>query len=181
MIYLLMVNLDSAASSESGEPEEQGMVYRRRYPFGWMQEEFDDIMNDMEKRMNEVFGQKALPGTGLEGWRVPALRGEYRVDVREHEDEVLVVADLPGIEKQDVSLRLVNPRTLELTWERKQLTEEKEEGWYLRERTYGSMSRMIALPKDVTEEGSSASYKNGVLEVRLKKLSIDSGARIPIE
>jgi HSP20 family protein len=157
------------------------MVYRRRYPFGWMQEEFDEIMSDMENRFNEAFGTKALPATGLAGRMVPALRGEFRVDVREHENEVLIVADLPGVEKQDVSLRLVNPRTLELSWERKEEKQEKEEGWYLRERTYGSMSRIIALPKDVTEEGSVASFKNGVLEVRLKKLSIDRGTRIQIE
>ncbi len=157
------------------------MVYRRRYPFGWMQEEFDEIMNDMENRMNEVFATKALPATEFAGRMVPALRGEFRVDVREHGDEVLVVADLPGVEKDDVSLRLVNPRTLELTWERKVEKQEKEEGWYLRERTYGSMSRVIALPGDVTEEGSSASFKNGVLEVRLKKLAIERGARIQIE
>ncbi|MDD1717911.1 MAG: Hsp20/alpha crystallin family protein [Methanoregulaceae archaeon] len=146
-----------------------------------MQDEFDEIMSDMENRLNEAFGTKALPAAGFAGRMVPALRGEFRVDVREHENEVLVVADLPGVEKQDVSLRLVNPRTLELSWERKEEKQEKEEGWYLRERTYGSMSRIIALPKDVTEEGSEASFKNGVLEVRLKKLSIDRGARIQIE
>ncbi len=157
------------------------MAYKRRYPFGWMQEEFDDIMNDMENRMNEVFGGKALPSPGFAGRMVPALRGEFRVDVREHGDEILVVADLPGVEKQDVSLHLVNPRTLELSWERKGEKQEKEEGWYLRERTYGSMSRVIALPGDVTGEGASASFKNGVLEVRLKKMAIDRGARIQIE
>ncbi len=157
------------------------MVSRRRYPFGWMQDEFEEVMNDMERRMNEVFGTKALPGAELAGKMVPALRGEFRVDVREHDDEVFVVADLPGVEKQDVSLRLINPRTLELTWERKLEKQEKEEGWYLRERTYGSMSRTIALPQDVAEEGASASFKNGVLEVRLKKLNIEKGARIQID
>ncbi len=172
------------AVGKTGIPGNGGlkaMVYRRRYPFAWMQDEFDDLMNEMERRMNETFGTKALPGTELATRMVPALRGEFRVDVREHGDEVLVVADLPGVEKQDVSLRLADPRTLELHWERRLEKQEKEEGWYLKERTYGSMSRIIALPADVIEEGASASFKNGVLEVRLKKSPAEKGARIQIE
>jgi len=47
-----------------------------------------------------------------------ALRGEFRVDIREHDDEVIVVADLPGVEKENVSLQLINPGTLEIPGER---------------------------------------------------------------
>ena len=57
---------------------------------------------------------------------LPAIRGEFRVDVREHDDEVIVVADLPGIDKEDISLQLINPRALEVSCERKGEKEEKE-------------------------------------------------------
>jgi len=51
---------------------------------------------------------------------IPAIHGEFRVDVRDHEDVTIVAADLPGVEKETVTLSLVNPRALEITCERKQ-------------------------------------------------------------
>ena len=57
----------------------------------------------------------------------------------------------------------------------------EREGYFMRERVYGAMSRTVALPAEVTEEGAAASFKNGVLEVRLKKLVKEEGTHIPIE
>jgi len=112
---------------------------------------------------------------------LPALRSEFRVDVREHDDDVIVVADLPGVEKDNVSLQLLNPRTLEISCEREKEKEEKSEGYYVRERVYGSMHRMVTMPADVTEKDAKASFKNGVLEVRLNKTKISPKSRIEIE
>jgi HSP20 family protein len=157
------------------------MPWRRRYPFNWMLRDFDDMMNEIESRFSDMSGMRLLPPGGVADRLLPAIRGEFRVDVREHEDEVLIVADLPGVEKDDVSLNLINPRTLGISCERKADKEEKAEGYFMRERVYGSMTRIVALPNDVTDEGATASFKNGVLEVRLKKVTIERGARIQIE
>jgi HSP20 family protein len=51
----------------------------------------------------------------------------------------------------------------------------------VRERTWGSMDRVVKLPVDVSDEGSAATFKNGVLEVRLKKPAIEVKKKIPIE
>jgi len=126
-------------------------------------------------------GGRLLPPGGVADRMLPAIRGEFRVDVREHDEEVIVVADLPGVEKDDVSLQLLNPRALEISCERKGEKEEKSEGYYMRERVYGSMSRVVAMPADVTEDDSRASFTNGVLEVRLKKAKIQPKSRIQIE
>ena len=147
-------------------------------------DEFDQMMAEMEDRFSRMFEATSLPRPSEVGSRVlPALRGEFRVDVREHDDEVIVVADLPGVEKEGVQLRLVNPNLLLIQTERRAEKEEtgEKEGYYVRERMYGSMSRTVALPVAVTEEGASASFKNGVLEVRLKKLVKEEGPQIPIE
>jgi HSP20 family protein len=112
---------------------------------------------------------------------LPAIRGEFRIDVREHDDEVIVVADLPGVDKEDVNLDLINPRALEISTERKSEKEEKSQGYYIRERMFGSMNRIVALPVDVTEDDAKASFKNGVLEVRFKKAKILPKSRIEIE
>ncbi len=147
-------------------------------------DEFDQMMAEMEDRFQRMFQGTNLPMPSEVGSRVlPALRGEFRVDVRDHEDEVIVVADLPGVEKEGVQLRLVDPNLLLIKTERRTETEEtgEKEGYYMRERMYGSMSRTVTLPADVTEEGANASFKNGVLEVRLKKLVREEGTHIPIE
>jgi HSP20 family protein len=94
---------------------------------------------------------------------------------------MIVVADLRGVEKNDVSLQILNLRTLEISCERKGEKEEKSEGYYVRERVYGSMQRLVTLPADVTEKDAKASFKNGVLEVRLNKTKISLKSRIEIE
>lgn len=104
-----------------------------------------------------------------------------RVDVREHDDEVIIVADLPGVEKDDVSLQLLDKRTLEISCERKRENEEKTEGCYVRERVYGSMRRLVTMPTKVTDKDAKASFKNGVLEVRFRKTRISPKSRIAIE
>jgi HSP20 family protein len=156
------------------------MAYRRRYPPGWSWRDVDEMMAEMENRFWGPSGRLLPPG-GITDRMMPAIRGEFRVDVREHDDEVIVVADLPGAVKEDVRVSLLNPGALEITAERKAEKEEKEEGYYMRERLYGSMSRIVTLPHDVTDKDSSASFKNGVLEVRLKKSTSERGASIRVE
>jgi HSP20 family protein len=160
------------------------MAWRRRYPMRPLWDEFDQMMAEMEDRFQRMFESTSLPRPSEVRTRVlPALRGEFRVDVREHDDEIIVVADLPGVEKEGVQIRLVDPNLLLIKTERRAETEEtgEKEGYYMRERVYGSMSRTVALPADVTEEGATASFKNGVLEVHLKKRVREEGTHIPIE
>jgi HSP20 family protein len=161
------------------------MAWRRRYLLGPFWNEFDDFMQDMETQFNEMLEElattKALPGKEMRARMLPAIRGEFRVDVKEHDDEIIVAADLPGVEKEDVSIAVVDPRTLRIAFSRSAETEEKEEGYFVRERTYGSMDRVVRLPSDVAYEGATATFKNGVLEVRLKKATPESVKKIPIE
>ncbi len=49
------------------------------------------------------------------------------------------------------------------------------------ERAFGCMKRMVPLPSEATAEGAKASFTNGVLEIRLKKATVEQGERIPIE
>ena len=156
------------------------MVYRRRYPFWWTWRDFDELMTEVENRFVGPSG-RLLPAGGITDRMMPALRGEFRVDVREHDDEIIVVADLPGVEKEDVFVSLINPSTLEISSERKAEKEEKDEGYYMRERVYGSLCRTVALPCDATDAGALASFKNGVLEVRLKKAEAQRGSSIKVD
>ena len=85
------------------------------------------------------------------------------------------------IERDSVSLQLINPRIFEITCTREQDSEENNDGYYIRERSSGSMSRMVTLPAEVTEDDAKASLKNGILEVRLKKRTPPQKSRIATE
>lgn len=162
---------------------------RRRYPFGSIGQEIDEMMADMEARFQDIFSgnRNLLPeatggtGLGMTDRFMPAIRGEFRVDVSDHEDELVIVADLPGCEKENVSIQLIDPRTLEIATRSSTEKKDEQENYYMRERMYGSMRRMVRLPVDVNEDGAQASFKNGVLEVHLKKNEVPSARSIQIE
>jgi HSP20 family protein len=157
---------------------------RRRYPFGSIGREIDEMMAEIESRFQEVFSsgsRNLLPEAGISDRLMPAIRGEFRVDVCDHDDEMVVVADIPGVGKDDVRIRLYDPETLEISTERSEEKKEEQENYFMRERTYGSMRRIVKLPVDVVIEGAKATFTNGVLEVRLKKSPKETGKSIPIE
>jgi len=151
-----------------------------RGPYRTIWQDFDDLMAEMEGRFQSMLGGIGARGEEVRGRVVPAVR-DFRVDVRDHEDEVIVVADLPGVEKENVAVRLADPHHLEISSRRTEETGDEGRDFFMRERIYGQMSRMVLLPAEVTEEGSAASFKNGVLEVRLKKAPTETGTTIPIE
>lgn len=156
------------------------MARIERGPYRSIWQDFDDLMAEMESRFQSMIGGIGARGEEVRGRIVPAVR-DFRVDVRDHEDEVIVVADLPGVEKENVAVRLIDPQHLEIMSVRRGETEEAERNFFMRERVYGQMSRTVMLPAEVIEEGAAASFKNGVLEVRLKKAPVEMGTTIPIE
>ena len=165
------------------------MAYREN-PFDGIWRQFDDMMGEMETRFRSMLqgSGQYLPaggfGPGGVGDRLlPAVRGEFRVDVREDQDEVLVVADLPGVDRENIAVRLLSPTELEISSERRsERSETGESGQIVRqERAFGYMNRVVPLPHEVTAEGAKSSFTNGVLELRLKKTTVERGERIPIQ
>jgi HSP20 family protein len=90
------------------------------------------------------------------------------VDVHETENELVVTADIPGVNEKDVDVRVEN-NMLTISGERKTETNVKDDNYLRVERSYGSFSRSFSLPNTVNTEGIAAEYKNGVLSVRLPK------------
>ena len=90
------------------------------------------------------------------------------VDVSENEKELLVSADLPGIDSKDVEIT-VKENVLTLTGERKSGKEEKDGTYHRVERAYGSFTRSFVLPSTVDESKVNAEYKDGVLRIHLPK------------
>lgn len=150
---------------------------------------FDEIedmrkyMESLSRQLYETNPMALLPATGEVGTKMlPEHPTDLLVDVTEKDDEVIVTADMiPGVAKKDISLNLITPQSLKISCERREEKKEDREGYYLRERSFGSMTRIVPLPKPVTENTASATFKNGVLVVHLKKVEKDSGGKISIE
>lgn len=154
----------------------------RRYPIDSIWHEMDEMRAELDSMFRQMpAGGRFLSAGGMGDRMLPAIRGDFRVDVREHDDEVIVVADLPGLDKESVSLQLLNPRALEISCDRTSEREEQDAGFFMRERMSGSMSRVVSLPMSVSEENAKASFKNGVLEVTLRKTKGTPKSRIAIE
>lgn len=150
------------------------MAWRRPAREFWT--EFDTMLGDMQRQFGEVM--ERLSGAAQQ---VPLPGGAgAMVDVLEHDADVVVVADLPGVGREGISVRLLDPRTLRITARREEAKEEEQAGYHMRERRIGAISRTVSLPTDVRDEGATATFKNGVLEVRLKKVAQIRGKEIPV-
>ena len=146
-------------------------------------EEMRQYMESLSRQMYETSPMVLLPGPVGPGTKMlPAQRAGLRVDVADTDREVVVTADMiPGVLKKDIALTLINPRALEISCERMDENQDEKEGYFMRERRFGSMTRIVPLPHEVSEEGSSASFKEGVLEVRLKKSEKKTKGKISID
>lgn len=122
------------------------------------------------ERWFDDFRRRAFPSLAFEHeWPFAELGKELpAVDVRESDGEIVVKADLPGVSKDDIQVEL-RDTDLVIKGERKKEEEVKEEDYYRCERSYGSFSRVIGLPADVKTDGATATFKDGVLEIRLPK------------
>lgn len=92
--------------------------------------------------------------------------GEIKSEVAETEGAIEVSIELPGMEMKDVEVTATDD-TLTIKGEKKVDREEEKKGYYLSERSYGAVYRTIPLPPGVDGEKAEASFKNGVLTVRL--------------
>ncbi|GMA50412.1 heat-shock protein Hsp20 [Alicyclobacillus contaminans] len=103
-----------------------------------------------------------------------------RVDVRESQNEVIVTAEIPGLEKKEDVNITVHDNHLHLSGKIERMDEQKDENIHRMERYYGQFSRTVPLPTAVDEAGAKASYRNGVLEVRIPKTQKQIGRRIDV-
>ncbi len=107
--------------------------------------------------------------------------GGIRVDVHETENEVIATCDVPGLEnKEDVDIDIENNR-LSISGSINRTNEVNDENMFRKERYVGRFQRMVTLPSPVSHEGVKATYRNGVLEVRMPKLVKESRKRIDVD
>lgn len=124
---------------------------------------FGDLF-DLQDELSRFFWGTKKAGKREEEKRewVPA------VDISENEKELRIHAELPGIDKKDVSIN-VEDSVLTIRGKREFKQEQKKENYYRLERSYGVFARSFSLPNSVDVEKIQASMKDGVLELSIPK------------
>ena len=125
------------------------------------------------RRVNNVWN------TGIDRWFDNFLNSDLKlsddistvqpvVNVEETENEYLISAELPGMDKKDINIS-IDDNVLSISGEKKSETKSEDKNYHRFERNYGKFYRSFELPHSVDRENIDASYKNGVLNISLPK------------
>jgi HSP20 family protein len=128
-----------------------------------------NVMRRFSEEMDRLFED-----FGGQGWLTPILdkaqlpQGPWspQVEIFERGNELILRADLPGLSKDDVNIEIANDG-ITIEGERRNEHEEKGEGYFRSERSYGRFYRRIPMPEGARADDANASFSNGVLEITL--------------
>lgn len=139
---------------------------------------WDDLF-EIRDNFNRLFDAPLLRAFDS---NLPAREGMFapEVDITGNDDEIVIHADLPGVEAKDVHIDVSN-NILTISGERREETEKKEKNSYRTERFFGSFQRSFSLPEGMDSDKVKASYKNGVLTVTIPKSEKVKPKQISIE
>jgi HSP20 family protein len=180
-----------SARKRDRSSQQTGMARRGQFgspssssPFTFMRrfsEEMDRLFDDFG------FGGSWL-GSSYGRDFFPINLGEFRqslwspqIETFEREGQLVIRADLPGLKKDDVNVEITD-HAITISGERRDEDEERREGYYRSERSYGSFFRSIPLPEGVNAEDANATFNNGVLEITMQAPQVQSrGRRLEIK
>lgn len=167
----------SGLQTRSERAREQGLERSGAFPDAFGAGPFQ-FMRRMSEEMDRVFdrvfddfgfGRRPLARRSLFSG-APSFQENVwtpRIETFQKDDKFIVRAELPGLNKDDVEVNITED-VLTIQGHRQQEQEEQQEGFYHSERSYGSFYRAIPLPEDVIPDSAEASFRNGVLEIRLQ-------------
>lgn len=134
------------------------MAMQRWEPMG----ELETMRRQMDRMINQVLGRSPLGM--LRSETMQAMMPTVEVYMTEH--EVVLNAELPGIDPKDVNVEIAEDAVI-LSGEMKQEKEVQEDTYYSSERTFGQFRRIVPLPAPIKEQEAKATFKNGLLALRM--------------
>jgi HSP20 family protein len=120
----------------------------------------------MQRDMERIFSRLGTPARGAA--ESAGASWMPRVDVIQKDDDLVVKAEIPGMDPEDIDVSLTD-NVLSIRGERRSETEEEGEGYLVRERSYGSFERSMMVPEGIDPASIRADYVDGVLEVTVPK------------
>jgi HSP20 family protein len=178
-------NIESQGNQQSSSG--RGLARREQggYPSPFGASPFS-FMRQFSEQMDRLFEDFGFGSHGLThgfGRGLMSDMGEFgrglwspQIETFEREGQLVIRADLPGLTKDDVNVELTDD-AITISGERRNENEEKREGFYRSERSYGSFYRQIQLPEGVNGEDAKANFRDGVLEITMQAPQLKSQRR----
>ena len=141
--------------------------------------EIDSLQGEMNRLFSTFFDTPTNRPAGGGNGTAAGRRWLPAMDLVETGDHFVLKADLPGMSENDVSIELEN-NVLTVAGERRTEHEDKEAGYYRLERAMGAFSRSLTLPEGIDPDAVTATFDNGVLEVRIPKPAEAKPRRVQI-
>lgn len=134
-------------------------------------------LRTLQEEVNRLFSNNLTPSYGDEG----IGRGAWNpnVDIYENKDQIVLEAELPGMNREDFDLTIEN-NVITLRGERRFEKKDDADNYHRVERAYGSFTRSFTLPQAVSGDGAAAEYRNGVLRITLPKREETKARRIEV-
>lgn len=132
-------------------------------------------LRELREQMDRIIGSAFGGGRGGE-----AVEWAPAVDIAERDDQLVLTAELPGIQPEDINIELEN-NVLTIRGEKRQEHEERGRQRYVYERQYGGFARSFTLPRAVSADEIHARFEDGVLTITMPKMREARGKQIEIE
>jgi HSP20 family protein len=170
----------SSTGLQSGRRDTSRSQLARPYSSPWTSDFFASPF-DLMRRFNEDVERWFGGSAGLGGSRGANQAWSPNVEMEHRGNELLIRADLPGMDKEDIDVE-VSDEAVTIRGERRQEHEDEHDGFYRSERSYGSFYRTVPLPEGSIADSAKANFKNGVLEIRVQAppSSVSRGRKLEI-
>ena len=135
--------------------------------------DFDQLDTEIEKTIDDMF----RPMRPM--FMLSARKWKPQMDIYETPDQILILAEIAGVNKEDLELEISN-KAVRIYGNRAEFPRGENAKYRLAEIQYGRFERILYLPAPIDPEVVSASYSNGFLQIRLAKLSLNKLHKIEI-
>jgi HSP20 family protein len=147
-----------------------------------LKEKMTDLRENVRRAVDRLVPRRANSHWRSDGdlW-FPSFfeTGGPALDVQETDDEIIVTAEMPGLDKDDFAVEISADR-LVLRGEKQRNAEEQGSGYYYAERSFGSFVRVVPLPCEIDTERVKARYRNGLLRIAMPKSENARARRIEV-
>ncbi len=131
------------------------------------------LQQEMDRLFERAFRRFDLSPLSNE-WLTPLTASGFlrpQLDIAATEKEYSITVEVPGVSEKDVKIEIADD-TMTILGEKKQEKEEKEKNYYRVERSYGSFQRVLSLPEDANQDDVKATFKNGVLSIKMPRKAL---------
>jgi len=132
-------------------------------------QKYSTPFEDMERMFNDFFQQRFFAPSWMPRLKLPELTDVLAsVDMYEKGDDLIIKAEIPGMKKEDISIDFAGD-VVTISGEKKSEERTERKDYYRVERSFGTFSRKLHLPVEIQIDKATASFKDGVLEIRMPK------------